>query len=298
VVACRLVARAGGAARAVETLDALASDPLVLRRPFLRVSLLGSRVQARAALGDGDGVEKLLNEYEAQPAARRTRADDLQVYRSLGRFFLGRGDEARAVAAFRQALSAVRRLDEALGEGPDRERFRGCQAPLVAEAQACLRQAGRAEEADKLAAFFQEEEDLRRQRLEARRQRDRSRLRWGLRLTLVNLLFAGLALGVGVWVRRTFGAAGRIGGDAGSGSEGLIQAVRIGCVATVTLLTLGLLMTLCYAAVVGTLGLWKPSVRRDAGQRVLSLALFPWLIGAGVLLVAGAMACWDLWAGP
>jgi hypothetical protein len=107
----------GEAARAVETLDALASDPLVVRRTFLRVSLLGSRVQARAALGDGDGVEKLLNEYEAQPAARRTRADDLQVYRSLGRFFLGGGDEARAVAARSPASAGP--FQVALGVGAD-----------------------------------------------------------------------------------------------------------------------------------------------------------------------------------
>jgi hypothetical protein len=279
----------GEAARAVQTLDALTSDPLIVWRPLLRVSLLAARVQARAALGDGDRVEKLLNEYQAQPAGRRSGEDDLQVYRSLGCFFLGRGDEARAVAAFRKALSALRQLDLALGEGPDRERFRACQAPLVAEAQACLRQAGQAEEADKLAAFFQSEEDLRRQRLEARRVRDRSKLRWGLRLTLFNLFCAGLLLGFGVWTMLA-----QIAPKPG----GLWDAVVIGWALLLWLLTAYLSVTLVYGALVGAVGLWRPSVRRGAGRTVLSLALLPWATAVGMLLVVGAMACWKLWAGP
>jgi hypothetical protein len=279
----------GEAARAVETLDALASDPLVVRRLVLRDSLLAERVQARAALGDSDGVERLLNDYETLPAARRSRTGDLHVYRSLGRFFLGRGDEARAVAAYRKALSALRQLDEALGEGPDRERFRACQAALVAEAQGCLRQAGQAEEADKLAAFFPNEEDFRRQRLEARRVRDRSLLRWGLRLTLFNLFCAGLLLGVGVWTMLA---------QVVPKQGGLRDAVVIGWAILLWLLVGYLSVTLVYGALVGAVGHWRPSARRGAGRTVLWLALFPWATAVGLLLVAGALACWKLWAGP
>jgi tetratricopeptide (TPR) repeat protein len=182
--------RRGEAARAAEVLDELAAHPLARRGAPLYAALLAARLTARCALSDEKGLHALLGEYEKIAAARRSALADLELYPVLAAFFRRRGDEDRAVTAYRTAVGAVRQLDERLTDPDERGRFRRCRAALVERAGAYFRQTGRAEEAAQLAEVFPDYEKRKRAAEERRRRTDARLLRAGILLLLVNVAAA------------------------------------------------------------------------------------------------------------
>jgi hypothetical protein len=285
-----LLVSEGRAAEGAKALDALAAHALVAADPVLHLALLESRLGARAALPDGDGVEELRAEYERRRGRFPSLTRDRHVYRTLGQWYARRQDWARAGLAYGEALAAVRKLYALLADKADQECFAQGQAALLAEAGDCLRQLGKAEDAEKLATFFTAPEARAPTPAEVRQTRGR-RLGWAL--TAVNALVAvALTVLVRVLELRAEDPA-VVTGPAGQSLElkhpgtfrefmiglPLFAEGRLGHAWGMFLLALGL--SVLAVSLVGGLsfavGLILPALRKRGGQLLFFLALLPWL---------------------
>jgi hypothetical protein len=280
-------------AEGAPALDTLAGQELAAANPVLRMALLESRICARAALPGGEGVEELRAEYERGRPRVPSLTRDLCVYRALGRSYARRQDWACAEAAYREALAALRKLQAQLTDKADRECFARCQGGLLDEAGACLRQVGKPEEAEKLAAFFAAPDAHPPTPAEIRRTRSRRYHRLGWALTAVNLLVVvALTVLVRVLELRAKGPA-VVPGPAGQvlvlkhpGTLGefliglpLFVEGRLGQAWGIFLFTLGL-SVLAVSLVSGlafAFGRVLAALRQRGGQLVFFLALLPWL---------------------
>jgi hypothetical protein len=294
-----LLLRQGHAAEASAALDGLAGHVLVATRPGLRLGLLESRLCARAALPDGDGVEPLRQEYERGRRRSPLATRDLRVYRELGRLHARREEWERAAVVYAKAVAAARRLHGLLANAEDRERFAQSQADLLDEAGACLRRLGRDAEAERLATAFPAEagkssaDDVRR-----RRGRLLQRLGWGV--TAVNVLCAAGVVAA-AWVLESRAAGpGTVLAPTGEylvlkhpptpreflfGLPLFVEA-RLGPswdAFLVTLVVCALLVPL-YAAARAAAGRLVPALGQRGRSAVLYLALAPWLSWAFWLL--------------
>jgi WD40 repeat protein len=281
----------GRAVEAAAALDLLAGHALVRARPLLRVGLLESRLCARAALPDGDGVDALRTEYERQRRSYPSPTRDLRIYQALARLSARRQDGAAAASVYRAALAAADKLHGQLTDPADLERFARCEAELLAEATACLRALGKAAEAEELAATFLGEEAPKSSPDEVRQRRNRRFQGLARALTGLNALVA-VALVVLVRVRelRATGPAGSVllPEHAGGLREVLTELVllthvRLGpawAMFLVALVPCVLLVSLS-SAVGFAVGRFLPVRRGRGGGVLLYLALLPW----GVLLV-------------
>jgi hypothetical protein len=243
---------------ALRTLDELASHPLAGKRGPLHTDVLVARLAARCALPDGDGLDALLSEYEKTPARRRSAMADLQLYPTLAGFFRRREEVSRTLAAYASALDAGRRLDEGLSDPEDRARFRRCRAALVEEARDYFRQAGRSEEAAKLADTFPAYEARKRQAEERRRRNEARCLRAGVVLLLVNVAAAAVV----------FAALTGL-----AGQELPMPALML-FVCLVAFSALGVV----YAIVGWVWHLLHPATARGRGIGLLILEVVPWLL--------------------
>jgi DNA-binding CsgD family transcriptional regulator len=88
-----------------ELLAAAADVEAVLDAPEPGITLLGPiRSEALAQLGDADGAESALAEYEARFAASGRTSTLMAIARARGRILAVRGDHASALAAYADAL--------------------------------------------------------------------------------------------------------------------------------------------------------------------------------------------------
>lgn len=95
-----------------ELLAAAADVEAVLDAPEPGITLLGPvRSEALAQLGDADGAEEALAEYEARFAAAGRKSTLMAIARARGRILAVRGDHASALAAYSDALG----LADAIG---------------------------------------------------------------------------------------------------------------------------------------------------------------------------------------
>ncbi len=189
-VRAELLRERGETAEALRTLESLTVHPLVQSQGALRSLFLAQRIVCHCDLSSSD-LEPLLAEYEALPKLYRSPVADVDTFQSAARWRLRHGDGERAAQTYALALTAVSVLDAKL-TGVDRERFRLAKAPLVAEAQQCLRTLGREEDAARLDAFFTLPEERIRKVREARERRAARRARWGAALLGFN--FAAILL--------------------------------------------------------------------------------------------------------
>jgi WD40 repeat protein/predicted Ser/Thr protein kinase/tetratricopeptide (TPR) repeat protein len=284
----------GRAAEAATALDDLAVHPLVMSRPLLQVALVESRLGARVALVDADRIEALREEYERRRRAFPARSRDLRVYQMLGNLYVGRQDWARAEAAYRETLAAARQLYLQLADEADRERFARCQSPLLAEAAACLRQAGKDDTAAEPATVFAEKKTPQIAPAEAQEKRSRRYQALAWVVTGINALLA-VILGVLVRVlelRATGPAVVRAPTGQllqlkhpGTGFEFLVglpvfARARLGEPGDVflTALVVCVLLVLLVSGVRRAGGRFLDVLRRRGGGVAFGLALGPWTI--------------------
>jgi DNA-binding CsgD family transcriptional regulator len=89
-----------------ELLAVAADADAVLDAPEPGITLLGSlRSEALALLGDADGAESALAEYEERFAASGRKSALMAIARARGRILAVRGDRASALAAYADALA-------------------------------------------------------------------------------------------------------------------------------------------------------------------------------------------------
>jgi tetratricopeptide (TPR) repeat protein len=262
--------------------EAALTSPLVARLPALR-ALLHNQIRVyRCELPGGGGGEALLADYEATPARERSPSLDRYVYRKAGEVFGRAGRHERAAAAYARALEAVAALDEAL-DGPDRERFRLAQVPLIEEAKAGLRQVGRDEDAALLDNCFQDRAARERQqaegREEAKRRLDRI-LPYGLALTVLNVV---VALAVPRWY---FPAPGAQTTGRPTSHNPLLTDTAIAVATVWGLVTLCTGIALAVGLPLLLLGYWLPNCRRLAAGLFLSLGVFGWCLGGLLFALA------------
>ncbi len=154
----RAVARtlSGDAAGASADLEVLQAEPLADRHPELFVAVLVTRVRAAIAMSDLGAVERLLSEYEAIARARRSASLELQVYQSVARFLIARGDPVRAEPAYRRVLAAVGELAGMWADPKERSAFLETRSALLSEARQCAETLGKTEEIDRTIATILE----------------------------------------------------------------------------------------------------------------------------------------------
>ncbi len=271
----------GDAPGAVAHLQELASHALVARQPLLRAALLASRLSAEAALPGAESLGRVEAEYEEVCRVHPSLARDLSVFKTLARFYDQREDWPRAESAYQKALSAAQALHEQFADAADQERFRQAQAGLLAGARGCLLRRGKEAEASQVEALLPSAEGLRQRRAEAEVQRTRRVYRWGLVVTLVNLLCAlcGLAA-VGIWVLRP--------PDAPPGVSQPVPHFIILIVGLVALLSVFTALAILLVPLLYILGRWSPPLspplRQAGGAAFLTLTLVPWFLWVALLL--------------
>jgi hypothetical protein len=296
-VGAELLRQRGEAAEALRTLEALAAHPLVRRQASLRSLLLAQRVVCHCDLSSGD-PEPLLAEYAALPKLYRSPVADVDTFQSAARWRLRHGDSVRAAQAYARALTAVSSLDAKM-TGVERERFRLAKAPLVAEAQQCLRTLGRAEEAARLDGFFPSPEECVRQAREARGSLYARRARWGAALLGFNFAVILLMLGAAGAVAIFWPDAPGVSRQAkGADLFGLLrQCFGFFAMYLLVLLTFSTLFGALAGLVLGGLGRLMKGAKGLAGICVLLCALTPWVMWQAVLLMDFFL--WATWrSGP
>lgn len=263
--------RRGDAPGASVDLDALAALPIVADRPAIRTALLVSRLVARAAMPRGDGVDGLATEYRAARRRAPSATRDFRVAAALADHFAGREDWERTVPACRDALRALRDLDDDLPDAAEHARFLQIHAGPIAAIRDTFRRAGRPEEADGVDDAFPDPETRARRRAEARGMCDRRRLRLGWRMTLGNVLLIPILAAVVRLSALDGGPRWDIKGAL------MVWSVLIGFYAAVAVL---------WGGVALILGRPIPALWRGIGLVTLILAACPWL---SLLFLLGLM---------
>ncbi len=258
----RLACLSGDAAGAAADLEVLQAEPLPNRHPELFVAVLVTRVRAAIAMSDLGAVERLLSEYEAIAPCRRSASLELQVYQSVARFLIARGDRVRAEPAYRRALAAVGELAGMWADPKERSAFLETRSALLAEAHQCAETLGKTEEIDRTIATILEAPPS---SAEVAMERGRRLRRIGYRVMLANVvtIFAML-LGTCITpppAARHFAAFGGF----------LIIFTAVGAL---------------YWLFELVIGRFIPRVRAPGGAVLLFLACCPWYCGIIILAVA------------
>jgi hypothetical protein len=260
----RAVARclSGDAAGAAADLEIFQAEPLAKRHPELFVAVLVTRVRAAIAMSDVGGVERLLSEYEGVARFRRSASLELQVYQSVARFFIARGDPATAEPAYRRAVAAVRELAGMWADPKERSAFLEARSALLSEARQCAETVGKTEEIEQTIATILEAPPS---AAEVAMKRGRRLRRIGYRVMLANVvtIFAML-LGTCITPQKA--------------------ALHFAVFAfTLILFTVVGAFYRLFELVIGR---FIPRVRAPGGAVLLILACFPWYCGIIILMVA------------
>ncbi len=267
----------GDALAAAVLVESLGDHALLRERPAFRADWLSACIQAQAAAGDDAALARLRTEHETLRRALPSVERDLLVYGALAVRAAVRGDATTAEADFRKALAAAKDVHDRLPADADRADFLACQqAPLLEPARACLRQLGKAAEADRIDASFQVQAAVDDMEVAEQLRRSRRNNRW--------FLIAGLDLGAlealaaVVLLMRTFAAREAAGADAAVDPLAEFEAI------CALLLLVGALVTVPVAAVWYVAGLLRPSLHNRAGWIVSLPALTPLVLACVVAL--------------
>jgi hypothetical protein len=270
-----LLERKGEHREALAGLDALAGYPLVRRRTELQGEILALRMSVLTNLGAEAELLKLRREYERLRRRQPSQLRDMDVYRTLGRWFAAKESRTEAAEAYGCALKAIRQVYDSFHDGDDQERFLAVhRAGLLAEIKQALRQAGKETEAEAVDSLFVPRAEVERRAAEAKRKQD-LRYRWvAVLVTAINLVIA--LVGVG--------AAAMLSGESTSGTEPPKPAIFVASM----FLVWAVFNTLFLVVDVG-LGLLIPS-RWRGGVATIVLGVFPWMVVLVVaVLVAGVL---------
>ncbi|MDB5352107.1 MAG: hypothetical protein JWN86_3354 [Planctomycetota bacterium] len=250
----------GDAARAAETLEALASDPVAKSHPELGMATLTVRL-AVACSGSNEGaVEQHLARYEADRPRWPSATRDLRLYRVLARFHSGRGDRASAEAAYRNALVAVKGVADGWADAEGRRAFLEAQSALIEDARLCLQDGPEPEEAERVIGALATTRPI--DPWPAKDQRFR---RWGLRGMLANVVACAAAAMLATIVE------GEKGGPI------IFLAVLLALFTILGALYLGLDLTI---------GRLVPALRRFSGAILVILACYPWLGALAIYILS------------
>jgi hypothetical protein len=140
----------GDAAGGAADLEVLQADRLANRHPELFVAVLATRLRAAIAMSDLGAVERLLSEYDAIGRVRQSASRDLQVYRSVARLHIERGDPRSAEPAYRRVLAVLGELAGMWADPTERSSFLEARSALLAEARQCAETIGTTEEIELL----------------------------------------------------------------------------------------------------------------------------------------------------
>jgi hypothetical protein len=256
-----LLERKGEHQEALAALDTLAGHPLVRFRTELQGQMLALRMKVLVALGAEAEVLKLRWEYERLRRRGPSGVRDMDVYRTLGRWFAAKESRTEAAEAYGLALKAIRQVYDSLHDGDDQERFLTVhRAGLLAEIKRSLRQAGKETEVEAVDSLFVPRTAVQQRAAEAKRKQDRRR-RWAaVGVTALNLVMviAGFAALV------AFGRA----------NPGKTRLVKAGALVLATFLVCSLFNTV-FLVVDLVLGFLVPS-RWRGGLATILLGLLPW----------------------
>jgi tetratricopeptide (TPR) repeat protein len=177
-----------GSSGLVPLLAELQDPPLVTRQIQFHVEHLASLLWVQAAIDAGEEVERLRAKYEAERRRNPSSTEDRLVYQALAAFYSRQGDLDRAESAYRLATEAARQLLHQFTDPEDQTRFRICQEPLLQQFGQCLRQRGKADEAEKLAELLPTPDQIAEEQKKTAERSIIAFQRAGSALTLVNLL--------------------------------------------------------------------------------------------------------------
>lgn len=260
VALCRVTLRLrrGDAVGARHDLEALATDPLVLSQPSLRMSLLGARLAIAVAVDDAEAVQALQNEYEAARLKFPSAARDLTISLALGQFHARKGNEAALLADDRRVFGAIREIAGSWADPEGRLAFLQARSATIEEVRLRLEAAGHAEEARGVVAAIENLTSGTVQAIEYPRAR-----RWGYRIMVANVIICALAA------------------LAWSAMDSMPRALLASASGFALLTAAGGLYVLIFAMI----GWLSPAHRKDSGAAILLLACLPWLSTIVNLLV-------------
>jgi hypothetical protein len=195
------------------------------------------------------------------------------VYRTLGQYYTNRQDWSSAAAAYEKALTAARKIHGLFRDSSDQELFLKAQAPLIAEAKECFRRVGGAAEGERVDQMFASSAALAEQQHLAARARSRQYRRYGLMITLFNLLCVGLAAAL------AFPLRGRT--PPGNSNEPVIFVITF-IVAVVVCTVFTALFQICVFMV----GLIRPAARGSGGEAAFVLSIVPWPVSLVMFLIS------------
>jgi Peptidase family M50 len=175
----------GDAPGGATDLEDLQGDRLAKSHPELFVAVVVIRLTAAIAGSDLAAVERLLSEYEAVNRAHRSASLDFQVYKSVARFHIGRGDPLSAEPAYRRVLASISELAGMWADPTERSSFLEGRSALLAEARQCAETVGKSEEVERLIATILEPPPS---AAEAAIERDRRLRRLAVRVMLGNVV--------------------------------------------------------------------------------------------------------------
>ncbi len=263
----RLTWQMGDQRVAVSQLESLQNQPLLRQWPALGLAVVEELIRVHCLSDDAAQVGQLLPAYEQGQRRFASATSALFIYQTLAAFYARQSDWPRAESAYRLALGAARKLLEEFADPEDQARFHKAQQVLLIEAEHCLRQHGKDEEAGKLKEELPSPEEL--VRLKA--ARDPKSLGWrenlGQLATLMNLVVGVLLVLMGTINELTDETMRHVDYLVAPG----LVLVAFGCVAAVYM---------CFL----TLQKWLLPRKKMREGVMLYIAFAGWCFSAGVVV--------------
>jgi hypothetical protein len=252
----------GDAKAALGVLNPLTDSRQVKGRPMLQAEVAAARLITDASLGV-DNIASVRDACERDFSRSPSLTRDLRVYPALGRYYAKREEWQSAAAVYEHVLAAASELAAGFRDRSDQETFLKTQGGLIAEAGDCFRRLGPAAEQDKYQQALALSTYFKRQRDWALRTRSRRHNRWGLAITLFNVVCAAVVFALAAAMRRQAAA--------GTGTEPLLLLLSF--VASVALFTTVIVL---FRVVLFTLSLVRRDLRGAGGTATLVLSIAPW----------------------
>jgi hypothetical protein len=198
----KLATEMGKPAEATRLLTEIEGDPCLIESPGLRAPWLYARLELLRKSSSVEELAQMRVQYESVPDKTIPEISDWNFYRLLAKTYIERSELSAAEELCDLACKAAVKLWQALPSPQDRDRFAAVAAEFQQQTRDLLKQLGKEDAASAVANLFTDV--TKKAAKQAKRQRDRKLLGWGLGLTAFNV--ATLVLNIAVMVNLHLGS--------------------------------------------------------------------------------------------